>query len=219
MGNENKKGNFIGLLPLIIFVALYIVSTIITGNAGTMPLNVGILIAIIFAFIFCNKKRKAEGLKFDDMVTSFCKGGGDDTLILMFFIFLEAGIFYCVAGGMGAVGSVSNLGLKLLPSSMRKDALFVNAARSALVDYGALRRVLEEEKIRGAILDVLNSEPPTPEDLPITKCPNVLLTPHICGATYEVTDHQSDILTDSIRRWLAKEDLEKIVYNRDVLKR
>lgn len=103
--------------------------------------------------------------------------------------------------------------------SMRKDALFVNAARSALVDYDALRRVLEEEKIRGAILDVLNTEPPTPEDLSIAKCPNVLLTPHICGATYEVTDHQSDILTDSIRRWLAKEDLEKIVYNRDVLKR
>ncbi len=103
--------------------------------------------------------------------------------------------------------------------SMRKDALFVNAARSALVDYGALRRVLEEEKIRGAILDVLNTEPPTPEDLSITKCPNVLLTPHICGATYEVTDHQSDLLTNSIRRWLKKEDLEKIVYNRDVLKR
>ena len=125
MGNENKKGNFIGLLPLLIFVALYIISTIITGNAGTMPLNVGILVAIVFAFIFCNKKRKAEGLKFDDMVTSFCKGGGDDTLILMFFIFLEAGIFYCVAGGMGAVGSVSNLGLKLLPSSMILPGLFL----------------------------------------------------------------------------------------------
>lgn len=125
MENGNKKGNFIGLLPLIIFVALYIISTIITGNAGTMPLNVGILIAIVFAFIFCSKKRKAEGLKFDDMVTSFCKGGGDDTLILMFFIFLEAGIFYCVAGGMGAVGSVSNLGLKLLPSSMILPGLFL----------------------------------------------------------------------------------------------
>lgn len=125
MKNGNKQGNFIGLLPLIIFVALYIISTIITGNAGTMPLNVGILIAIIFAFIFCRKKRKAEGLKFDDMVTSFCKGGGDDTLILMFFIFLEAGIFYCVAGGMGAVSSASNLGLKLLPSSMILPGLFL----------------------------------------------------------------------------------------------
>ncbi len=102
--------------------------------------------------------------------------------------------------------------------SMKKDALFVNAARSALVDYKALRNVLEEQRIRGAILDVLDSEPPTPEDVSIGRLPNVLLTPHICGATYEVTDHQSDILVDGIRKWMAGEQLETVVYNRDVLK-
>ena len=45
----------------------------------------------------------------------------------------------------------------------------------------------------------------------------MLLTPHICGATYEVTDHQSRILNDRIKKWMAGEDLEKVVYNRDVL--
>lgn len=49
--------------------------------------------------------------------------------------------------------------------------------------------------------------------------PNVLLTPHICGATYEVTDHQSRILNERIKKWLRGEDMEKIVYNRDVLKK
>jgi len=47
----------------------------------------------------------------------------------------------------------------------------------------------------------------------------VLLTPHICGATYEVTDHQSRILNERIKKWLRGEDMEKIVYNRDVLKK
>ena len=46
----------------------------------------------------------------------------------------------------------------------------------------------------------------------------MLLTPHICGATYEVTDHQSRILNDRLRKWLAGADLEHTVYNRDVLK-
>ena len=101
---------------------------------------------------------------------------------------------------------------------MKPTALFVNAARSALVDYAALERVLKEEKILGAILDVLDSEPPTQEDIAIAALPNVLLTPHICGSTYEVTDHQSDILTDEIKQWQVGENLEKIVYNRDVLK-
>ena len=125
MENNKKKGNFLGLMPLLIFIALYIISTILTKDAGTMPLNVGILIAIIFAFAFCVAKKEKEKLNFDGFVTMFCKGGGDDTLILMFFIFLEAGIFYSVAGGMGAVSSVSNLGLKLLPANMVLPGLFL----------------------------------------------------------------------------------------------
>ena len=122
----NKKGSFVGLLPLIIFVILYIISTILTGNASTMPLNTGILIAIICAFVFCAMRKKDENtMSFDDLVTGFCKGGGDDTLILMFFIFLEAGIFSGVANAMGAVSSASNLGLKLLPASMVLPGIFI----------------------------------------------------------------------------------------------
>ena len=73
-------------------------------------------------------------------------------------------------------------------------------------------------KVIKAIIDVLDTEPPTEADLSIGRCPNVLLTPHICGATYEVTDHQSRILNERIKKWMRNEDLEKVVYNRDVLK-
>lgn len=122
---NEKKGSFGGLLPLIIFIILYIAITIATGNANALPLNVGILVAMIVALFMCAKKRRTDGKSFDDIITLMCKGGGDDTLILMFFIFLEAGMFYMVAGKMGAVSSVSNLGLKLLPSSMVLPGLFI----------------------------------------------------------------------------------------------
>ena len=102
---------------------------------------------------------------------------------------------------------------------MKPTALFVNAARSAIVeDYGALIKVLNEKAIGGAVIDVLDTEPPTKEDLAIAYCPNTIVTPHTCGATFEVTDHQADIMNDRIRKWLDGKDLEKIVYNRDVLK-
>lgn len=100
---------------------------------------------------------------------------------------------------------------------MKETAVFVNTARSAVVDEPALMDVLSKKKIRGAILDVLTVEPPTEEALEIAKLDNVLLTPHICGATYEVTDHQSEILTIRIDSWMKKENLERVVYNHTVI--
>ena len=105
---------------------------------------------------------------------------------------------------------------KLL-NRMKETAIFVNTARSAVVDESALKDVLENKKIRGAVLDVLSVEPPTDEALEISKLENVLLTPHICGSTFEVTNHQSDIMTDRIVKWLNKEDLKKVVYNNSIL--
>ena len=113
--------------------------------------------------------------------------------------------------------STKGLVTESLLRSMKPTALFINAARSPIVDCAALEAVLNEQAIGGAIIDVLETEPPTEADLTIARCPNVLLTPHICGATYEVTDHQSRILNDRIKKWMAGEELEKIVYNRAVL--
>ena len=101
--------------------------------------------------------------------------------------------------------------------SMKKTALFVNAGRSALVDTEALIRVLNEKAIAGAVIDVLDNEPPTAKDLEILNCPNTIVTPHICGASYEVTNHQADILNARLKQYLAGENLERIVYNKDVL--
>ena len=102
--------------------------------------------------------------------------------------------------------------LKLL-SLMKSTAIFVNTARSAVVDNDALLEILKSNKIRGAILDVLPQEPPKAEEFNKFDLPNVLLTPHICGASYEVTDHQSDIIVDRLRNWMLKRDLERTVFN------
>ncbi|ADK81507.1 2-hydroxyacid dehydrogenase [Sediminispirochaeta smaragdinae] len=107
---------------------------------------------------------------------------------------------------------------KKLFSLMKPDSLFVNSARSAVVDYESLCEALKEKQISGAILDVLDTEPPKPEDLEILSYPNVLLTPHICGASYEVTSHQSDIITNNVIQWLEGRNLESVVYNKHVLK-
>jgi phosphoglycerate dehydrogenase-like enzyme len=67
---------------------------------------------------------------------------------------------------------------------MRRDAILVNTCRGPVVDEGALHRALVEGQIAGAGLDVLVDEPPAP-DHPLFALPNVTITPHSAGPTWE----------------------------------
>ncbi len=65
---------------------------------------------------------------------------------------------------------------------MKPTALFINNGRGPTVDEKALIRALEEGWIAGAGLDVLEQEPPEPEN-PLLHMENVILTPHVASAT------------------------------------
>jgi D-3-phosphoglycerate dehydrogenase / 2-oxoglutarate reductase len=67
---------------------------------------------------------------------------------------------------------------------MRPGAFFINTARESLVDEPALRAALEQGRLGGAGLDVLE-RPPAGTRHPLLAAPNVLVTPHIGGATTE----------------------------------
>ena len=60
---------------------------------------------------------------------------------------------------------------------MKPTAYLINTARGPIVDQKALTKVLQERRIAGAGLDVLEQEPPDPND-PILKLDNVILAPH-----------------------------------------
>lgn len=82
---------------------------------------------------------------------------------------------------------------------MKKDAIFVNTARAVVVKREDLLYAIENNHIRGAILDVFDHEPPDAIDYQLIHHPNVLATPHIAGATFEVEDHHADIMNANLR--------------------
>ena len=67
-------------------------------------------------------------------------------------------------------------------AKMKRDAVFVNVARGAIADTGALVRALEAGTIGGAALDVTDPEP-LPPDHPLQGRDDVLITPHVGSAT------------------------------------
>jgi D-3-phosphoglycerate dehydrogenase len=86
---------------------------------------------------------------------------------------------------------------------MKPDSIFVNTARAVVVNRNDMYSVLSQNKIRGAILDVFDNEPPDELDYKIIDLPNVLPTPHIAGATFEVEDHHVRILNEVLTEWFV----------------
>lgn len=120
-----KKGSVVGLLPLIFFLVIYMATGIISGDFGGMPLLLGFMFAAGFALLL---NKPGEKLSLDDKLDIFSKGGGDPTIILMVIIFIMAGAFYSIAEEMGAVSSIVNLGLSVLPANMILPGLFLIGA-------------------------------------------------------------------------------------------
>lgn len=81
---------------------------------------------------------------------------------------------------------------------MKRDAIFVNMARAVVVKRDDLLDLLEAGKIRGAVLDVFDNEPPDATDYRLIHHPRVLATPHIAGATFEVEDHHASIMNAAL---------------------
>ena len=87
-------------------------------------------------------------------------------------------------------------------SKMKKSAYLINTASGKLVDEVALINCLRDGKIAGAGLDVFAFEP-IEKDNPLLTLPNVVATPHIGGATFDVAIHQSVIIANGLKQFLS----------------
>ena len=119
MSSSENKGRAIALLPIGVFLVIFLGAGIVTGDFYMMPAIVAFLIALAVAFV------QNRSLSFDEKIKVISKGVGDENIITMSLIFLCAGAFSGAVTAAGGVESTVNFGLSILPAGIVVVGLFV----------------------------------------------------------------------------------------------
>lgn len=101
--------------------------------------------------------------------------------------------------------------MKLLPEG----AVIVNSARGGLMDYAPFPDLLRSGRIGALALDVYDIEPP-PSDWPLLGVENVVLAPHLAGATKQTAWRAANIIGDEIKLYLEGK-VPQFVANKEIL--
>lgn len=120
MKKEKKKGQgFLALSPLVVFVCLYLITSLLVHDFYKVPITVAFLFSSIYAISI------SKGTTLNKRVEIFSRGAGSSNVMLMLWIFILAGAFASTAKSMGAVDSTVGLTLNILPSQMLLPGMFL----------------------------------------------------------------------------------------------
>ena len=116
---KEKKGRAIALLPIGVFLIIFLGAGIVFQDFYAMPAIVAFLIALFVAFL------QNKELSFNKKIEVIAKGVGEENIITMSLIFLCAGGFSGAVTAAGGVVSTVNLGLSLIPAHFAVAGLFL----------------------------------------------------------------------------------------------
>lgn len=111
--------SFWALVPIFVFIVLFVGSGIVTGDFYLMPTTFAFLAALIVALLQ-NKK-----FTFEQKLYVASSGAGDSNIITMCLIYLLAGTFSAVVTAAGGVTSTVNLALSFIPAYLAVTGLFL----------------------------------------------------------------------------------------------
>ena len=115
-----KRWGWFGLSPLIVFLSVYLLTSICAGDFYKMPITVAFTVASIYAVAI------TRGIKLEERIRQYSRGASDPNILLMIWIFVLAGAFATGAKSMGAIDATVNLILSLLLPGLFIAACFIS---------------------------------------------------------------------------------------------
>lgn len=107
------------LSPLVVFLCLYLVTSLIIDDFYKVPITIAFLVASVYAIAI------TKGLSLNDRILQYSTGAANKNIMLMIWIFILAGAFAKSAETMGAIDATVNLALYLLPDNLLLAGVFL----------------------------------------------------------------------------------------------
>lgn len=115
------KGGWLSLSPLMIFLCIYLVTSLWVNDFYQVPITVAFLVSSCYAIAI------TRGLNLDQRIYQFSVGASNKNILLMIWIFILAGAFAQSAKQMGAIDATVNLTLSVLPGNLLLAGIFIAA--------------------------------------------------------------------------------------------
>jgi Na+/H+ antiporter NhaC len=115
------NGTFLSILPLLLFVGIFLGFGIYNQDFYALPSPIAALIGIVSAFVLLKGK-------VNEKIDSFLKGCGDGKILTMCIIYLLAGAFATVSKATGSIDTIVNLGLNYISAAYFPVGIFVIAS-------------------------------------------------------------------------------------------
>ena len=119
--STSKYHGLLALSPLLVFLCVYLVSSIVAEDFYRIPVSAAFLIASVYALVI------SRGKSLEDRLNIFSKGAGSSNVLLMIWIFIMAGAFASTAKEIGAIDATVNLAMRILPGKFLYAGLFLAA--------------------------------------------------------------------------------------------
>ena len=116
-----KQPSLWALSPLLVFLCLYLVVSLIVNDFYKVPITVAFLVSSVYAVCITG------GLSLNDRIMQYSKGAADKNIMLMIWIFVLAGAFAQSAKDIGAIDATVNMALQLLPGNLLLAGFFLAA--------------------------------------------------------------------------------------------
>ena len=116
-----KQPSLWALSPLLVFLCLYLIVSLIVNDFYKMPITVAFLVSSVYAICI------TKGLPLNERILQYSQGAANKNVMLMIWIFILAGAFAQSAKDIGAIDATVSLTLQLLPGNLLLAGFFLAA--------------------------------------------------------------------------------------------